>query len=385
MLAGFGVLFYAIHVAQVWAHPRNPSDFIGFRSWAALLRAAPRATAIYDFAQVDRFIQAAIPGYPHHYPFAYPPSLLLLIWPLGYLSWRIGALAWMAAGIASYTLLLAEAPWRRQIAIGVLLVPVTALSVAVGQDGLIVAGLLAGGCRFLPRRPVLAGVLFGLAACKPQFGVLVPVALIAARQWRAIAAAVATVLATVAASGLAFGWQLWIRWPQALIALSRFAGENHRLYPMMPTVSGNLRVIGAAPELIWAAQALAALATAIVVWRVWRRRGPGRAASAVLLVGAFLATPYGFFYDLPILNAGLLAFGLERIARGARLAWWEWAIVALVVALPIAMDAAGLGFALPRWLPLSLPVLVAAFAMVAWRALDTGGAGGQGARPSPTP
>ncbi len=45
---------------------------------------------------------------------------------------------------------------------------------------------MIGACRLLGRRPVLAGVLFGLAAVKPQLGLLVPVALISARQWRSV-------------------------------------------------------------------------------------------------------------------------------------------------------------------------------------------------------
>jgi hypothetical protein len=44
----------------------------------------------------------------------------------------------------------------------------------------------------LERRPYLAGSLFGLMIFKPQLGLLLPVALIAGRQWRVFAAAAAT-------------------------------------------------------------------------------------------------------------------------------------------------------------------------------------------------
>src|SRR6185437_7428179 len=70
---------------------------------------------------------------------------------------------------------------------------------------------LAAGLRRVPgrlhqsrRRPVLSGILFGLLAYKPQFGLLIPVALLMAGQWRAISAAALTVIALMAVTTLAF-------------------------------------------------------------------------------------------------------------------------------------------------------------------------------------
>ena len=46
----------------------------------------------------------------------------------------------------------------------------------------------------IDRRPWLAGVLIGCLAYKPQFGLLIPLVLVASGRWRVFAAAVATVL-----------------------------------------------------------------------------------------------------------------------------------------------------------------------------------------------
>ena len=64
-------------------------------------------------------------------------------------------------------------------------------------------------CWRLPRRPILSGILFGLLAYKPQFGLLIPVALLVAGQWRAMIAAGLTVIALTAAATLAFGTDIW--------------------------------------------------------------------------------------------------------------------------------------------------------------------------------
>ncbi len=366
LIGALGVLLYANTVYRIWFHFSPLTDFFAFRSWAAMLHASAHATDLYVPALVQAFLNTEIAHFPHHYPFAYPPAFLLMIYPLGLLPARVGSELWILAGLGLYVGMLAEVPWRRAIAVGLLVLPATVLTTTGGQDGLIFAAFLAGACRVLPRRPVLAGVLFGLAACKPQFGVLVPVALLEARQWRAILAAIATVLASVLASGLAFGFDMWVRWPLALFGLADFARESSRLSPLMPSVTANLRLLHLAPPLILAGQILAGAVAAGCVWIVWRR-GPGRLPAAVLLAGAFLATPYAFFYDLPILNAGLLAFVTDRVAHERRLTPLELAAFVLALLLPVAMNAIGKGW-LPA-LPLSLPVLVAVFALVVHRAL----------------
>ena len=78
-----------------------------------------------------------------------------------------------------------------------------------GQNGFLTAALFAGALVTLERRPGTAGVLFGLLAYKPQFGLMIPLALLAAGRWRAIAAAAATVAAMLLATMLAFGLEIW--------------------------------------------------------------------------------------------------------------------------------------------------------------------------------
>ena len=70
---------------------------------------------------------------------------------------------------------------------------------------MVTMALLGGALLLIERRPWLAGVLIGLLAYKPQFGVLIPVALVAGARWPTIAAAGATVVALVAISFAALG------------------------------------------------------------------------------------------------------------------------------------------------------------------------------------
>lgn len=62
----------------------------------------------------------------------------------------------------------------------------------------------------LERSALLAGILFGLLTFKPQLGVLLPLALLAGRQWRAFIAAAATAAVLFAASVILFGANVWL-------------------------------------------------------------------------------------------------------------------------------------------------------------------------------
>ena len=104
-------------------------------------------------------------------------------------------MVWQGASFALYLGVIAAilAKLRRENgAIAQLWLPVAAAFPAVfinlghGQNGFLTAGLLGAALLSLPRRPLLSGILFGLLAYKPQFGLLIPVALLVAGQWRAI-------------------------------------------------------------------------------------------------------------------------------------------------------------------------------------------------------
>jgi len=78
-----------------------------------------------------------------------------------------------------------------------------------GQKGLLSAALLGGALAVLDRRPIVAGFLFGLLAYKPQFGLMIPLALAAGGHWRSFAAAAATIALLAVGAPAAFGPDVW--------------------------------------------------------------------------------------------------------------------------------------------------------------------------------
>src|SRR5207244_366457 len=81
----------------------------------------------------------------------------------------------------------------------------TSVNVIVGQNAFLTLALLLAGVGLLGRRDFAAGAILGLLSYKPQLAIMVPVALLAARHWRAIAGAALSASFAVALSPALFG------------------------------------------------------------------------------------------------------------------------------------------------------------------------------------
>jgi len=166
------------------------------------------------FAREQQIFGAATP----YYGWLYPPLFLFVATPLALLPYPLALIAWQGATFALYLAVIAailRQPRHQGGAIARLWLPVAAAFPAVfinlghGQNGFLTAGLLGAALLALPQRPVLSGVLFGLLAYKPQFGLLIPFALLAGAQWRTMIAAGLTVIALAGTTTLAFGPEIW--------------------------------------------------------------------------------------------------------------------------------------------------------------------------------
>jgi hypothetical protein len=170
------------------------------------------------------------------------------------------------------------------------------------QTGFLSASLLGGALLALERRPALAGVLIGLLAYKPQFGVLIPLALVAAAEWRAITAAAATVGVLAGVSIAAFGIGPWAAFPHQLFAQAGgvlLGGAQRQAdWHDVQTFYGLVHALHGGGTLAWPIQGGVTAAAAMTVWLVWRSpaRFPLKAAS--LSAATLIATPYAWAHDL---------------------------------------------------------------------------------------
>jgi hypothetical protein len=213
-----------------------------------------------------------------------------------------------------------------------------------GQNAPFTAACFCGAAIWLASRPILAGICLGGLVCKPQLAVCVPVALLAARRLRALAACVITAVALCVVSWLAFGTGVW-RGFLANAANARADIESIAIkWPKLQSAFGTVRLAGGGNAAAYELQAMVSAITVIVLaCACWRR--PGAQTEAALMVcAALLFTPFLYDYDLAILAVPLACL----MSQAQRSGWRSWEKLALLAAylMPLAARACGLGLGL---------------------------------------
>ncbi len=331
-LLAFDLWFVRINLANLARG--HPGDFLSLWSFGRWVWDKPFA-GIYHPAALHGFQLSLGAPATIHAPYPYPPLFALIMAPFALLPVRAAFWAFSAVGLAAFlaACLAGRFAWRDLL--WLMALPAVPICLVGGQNGLLSGAFMVAGLRLLPRRPLLAGLAFGLLAFKPQLGLLVPVALLAARQWRAIAAAMLAVLAQIVIAGLAFGWRVWPIFLHSLGGHFAAYGGAISIDHLMPTVSAGMLQMGAGPGIAHAVQLLAAIAAAWVVWRVFSR-GCGQVQGAALIAASFLATPYAFIYDMPMLSMAIL-WG----ARAPNLRRAEIILLGLAALMPLLLPLSG--------------------------------------------
>jgi len=181
----------------------------------------------------------------------------------------------------------------------------------------------------LPKRPLAAGLLLGLLVVKPQLGLVLPFALVAGREWRAIAGAAASSIGLVLISIAIFGWASYRAWLGNAGLIASIASEGLAGWHRMASVYGALRLAGLGSGAAWAIHAVVALAAAAAACLVWHRKADPGARAGALAAATALASPYLFVYDTLILVVPFL--WLIGQGRNWLLLGLVWAILFLAL------------------------------------------------------
>jgi alpha-1,2-mannosyltransferase len=189
--------------------------------------------------------------------------------------------------------------------------------VVAGQNTFLSVALFYGGMGLVRRAPAAAGILLGLLAYKPQLWILIPLALLAARQWRALAWMAGTVAATALASLAVLGIDVWWAFLESTRAGGRIANEVFvQVYTQMVTLFAAARIAGLPAEIASVLQLGSALACIVAVWLVFRRPGSWEMRTAFLAAATFLVSPYTMNYDLLLLMPAAVALFRAGMAEG---------------------------------------------------------------------
>jgi alpha-1,2-mannosyltransferase len=332
-------------------------------------------------AREQSIFGASTPFYGWHYP----PFFLALAAALALLPYQLALIVWQGATLVLYLLAIRSivsflpSPLRGGSArsagvrvdvasrqIGLLLAlayPAVFVNLGHGHNGFLTAALIGFALVQLDRRPILAGILFGLLAYKPQFGLMIPLVLVATGRWRTVFAAAATVALLVLAATLAFGIDTW----RAFFAFAEYTrtivletGETG--WHKIQSVFSWARMWGASVPLAYGIQGAVTLAIAAALIWLWRSPASFALKAAALCLAAILATPYSLDYDLMVLAPAIAFLTVGGLARG--FAPYEKSALAFLWIAPLIAR----GFAQVTLIPLGVIAMLVMFALVLQRA-----------------
>ena len=345
--------------AETPGHPALFGEFFALWSYAKILAAHP-ASELYDLTTLHAR-QVALGMAPSaQNPFPYPPTFLIVLWPLNLLPYAAAYLCWTFGTLALFIWAVMRTCSRMPFSvIGAIVAPTTVACIGFGQSGFLAAALMIAGIRLAASRPVLSGILIGMLSYKPQLGLLVPIALAAAGLWPAFAVACASIITLAVVTTMVFGWAVWPAWLAMLPSYAAIFDKEATLQ-YIPTVIGNLQMLGVALPIAKAVQALVTVAVAGIIWRCFQRSSANLAAAA-LLVGTFLATPHAFIYDMPMIAAAFILFIEELRQTTGEFSLAEVLILLVAFMFPLLMFASELS------LPFSSVPLMVLFGLILWQ------------------
>lgn len=312
-------------------------DFVAFQA-AGRLALDGKAAAAYDWDRM-REMQAAILGVEPASLTGFlgwlnPPHFFFAVMPFAGLPYAWAWMAWIIACSVIFALAIRAVMPGAAPVVAAFCIPSVLITLGIGQNGLLVAALMALTLALLDGRPLAAGVALGLLTIKPQFGLIFPLLLALTGRWQVFLAAGAAGLAAMAASWAAFGTEAWLAFlPSVSGAAGRYLVTGTDVLPRIQSVQSFVLLTTGREGLAWALHAVFAAAILAVVLRLWLRQpeAPEESRAATAIACAFLVTPYVWTYDTPAL--AIAALFLARAGR--RIGWLPLEKLLLIIACAV--------------------------------------------------
>lgn len=298
-----------------WGH-----DFLNYWS-GGRLAARGQVDVIYDLDAYWAAVKAMFSPAIGHLNFSYPPSVLPLLVPFGLLPFGLAFALWTLTGALALAWTISAGLGRRDTgAVALLLLsPILVFTMVFGQASTFFAAMLVGGLAVRERRPLLAGLLFGLATVKPQLGAILPFYLLWVRDWRAIGSAALTAAVLVGLSIAVWGTAPWhdyvavtMPYQARVVADPQLFGSIAQL-EFSPWVT--LRMLGASTTLsgLFHAGAVAIFTVGAIV-TARRAASPAYTITMIAVLTVFVQ-PYSLAYDLTIPATALVILAASDAGR----------------------------------------------------------------------
>ena len=309
--------FFIKIVYSVYLNAYNPDyegtapDFLAFWS-AAKMAIAGEAASAYDQTQLILVQWEAFPNFTIFLPWLNPPVFLFFIYPLGYLDFFSAFIVWifLTTSICAW--------YCSRLVPAKLIIPAIFCTFPFyaafsnGQNSILLTALWAATSYcFLSRKQYQAGIMIALMLFKPQYGILVPFALIAGKEWRTLFSATAGSVFILFAAFFCFGFEPWQQlMEENTVFFNRQIAnpDTNEEFGLLYSVYGVIRYFfDCSYEAAMSIQAFISLLCALITIRVWiHKKIPYEIKLAVLITASLLCNYYVYWHDLFLLTVPVI-------------------------------------------------------------------------------
>lgn len=364
-IIAFLFLVAGTHGRIVKLEKPTTTDFVSFYA-AGVLANSDKPNLVYS--QPDHYAaeQAATEAGIDYIFFFYPPVFLLFCSMLARLPYLLAFIVFEALSCLLYIFvirkILCERGWTWLIPL--MAFPSVLWTFGLGQNSFLSAAVFGGATLLLDTQPLVAGAAFGLLCYKPHFGLLVPVALAAGRQWKAFATAGLSAALLIGLSGLFFGWDTWRAFLLAFADSNVVFAGGRIPFAGLISIFGAARLVGLPIGVAYSTQAIVTLGVALSVGMIWYQRCSPSVRFASLIAGTLLAIPVMLIYDSLLLTVA--GCWLIRLGRKTGFLNWERTILSMIFVVPILSRSIALSFNVPIGPSAAIALLVLSLAR-GWR------------------
>jgi hypothetical protein len=328
------ILYLVVPVAHYlhenWTHLLTPDtfpqDYLAFwgASWLALHGHAIDAYNVDVIEALQHTIATNMAG---GFPWLYPPTFLLLVFPVALVPYTLSLVLFLGLTLVAFIAVInAIQPGKTSLLLA-LAFPGVARVLVSGQNSLLTAAIMGLGLVLLPRRPILAGITFGVLCIKPQLAVLIPLALLCVREWKTLTATALTAACLSAISIACFGIDTVMAFIHNMGWIENAVNSGCVALTRVPTFFAMARQLHFPTHAAYACQALSAgFAVASLVY-VWLLPSAYELRAATLVCATLAFTPYLLDYDLVWYGLVIAWYCRHALKHGFRRYEREWLTV----------------------------------------------------------
>jgi alpha-1,2-mannosyltransferase len=292
-------------------------DFLQFPISARLI-ASGHADQLYDDQVLAREIRATAGRDTNIYlQYFYGPQVALPFIRLASLPFLTQAAIWVALSLLMYFVCVhliwkrcaALRQYRALVAICALAYPPLFHFFMRGQLSVVVlVCFTAAYLAFFSGRDFLAGVTLGLLAFKPQFLVAIPLTLLLAQAWKALAGVVISAATQLALTSLYFGRAVMQAYVARLLHSAGHPGSTELIFSpiQMHSLHSFWELLIPWRPAVWLLYALTSFAAIGIAAAIWKSLTPLALRFSALMFAAVLVNPHLYIYDLLALAPAFL-------------------------------------------------------------------------------